>query len=206
MCESNLLTSHKLTMFIQSSDGTINSYPVMEKWEEPYMNKLAQIVCTHSLNGKILEIGYGMGISARYIDQYDLKEHVIIESNKELYENCLLYAKTGKKMNITPIYGCYEDVVKNLEKESFDGILFDAYSTKELMPHHNFFPLAFELLKNNGIFTYFCPYPIHISTYEENLLKKTGFSKIEYEVVKVEPPPLCSYWKYKSIVAPIIIK
>jgi hypothetical protein len=141
------LGPEKLTIFIESKNGSINSYPVMEKWEEPYMNKFAQIVCStinsnDGINGcKILEIGYGMGISAKYIDKYisekdfigDKHEHIIIECNEELFDNSLLYANSHKniiKHNIIPIYGFYENITKNFEKESFDGILFDAILLK----------------------------------------------------------------------------
>ena len=65
--------------------------PIMEKWEDPYMKELANIATSNG--GKILEVGFGMGISARYIQEHEIEEDIIIEGNADvigLRFNCLL--------------------------------------------------------------------------------------------------------------------
>src|SRR3990167_7553369 len=52
--------------------------PVMEDWETPYMKDLADVATAKG--GVILEIGYGMGISAKFIQKYKIKKHIIIEA------------------------------------------------------------------------------------------------------------------------------
>lgn len=45
----------------------INNFQVMQKWEDNYMKELAKVVTKKG--GNILEVGFGLGISASYIQQ-----------------------------------------------------------------------------------------------------------------------------------------
>ena len=50
------------------------------------MADLAQIVVTShdapsQRHGRLLEVGYGLGISARAIQKYGVREHVLLEAN-----------------------------------------------------------------------------------------------------------------------------
>ena len=67
---------------------TIDGYQVMQRWEYPYMADLAKIVSTNG--GSVLEIGFGMGISAGYI-QKDKKvaKHTIIECHPQVAARAL---------------------------------------------------------------------------------------------------------------------
>merc|ERR1719247_2610338 len=63
----------------------IQGHPVMEAWEHPYMRRLAEIAS--SQGGKVLELGFGMAISANYMQNNKnsatkpLEVHHIIDAN-----------------------------------------------------------------------------------------------------------------------------
>ena len=98
---------------------------VMGDWEDPIMKAHAEITCRNG--GHILEVGFGMGISANYIQEQDIKSHTIIELNDEVYEKAVEWAKD--KPNTKIVSGDWKTV--ELDKK-FDAIFFDAYVQDKL--------------------------------------------------------------------------
>lgn len=186
----------------------IHGHPVMEDWETPYMAELAKIAT--SKGGTILELGYGMGISANFIQQASIKKHIIIEANHEVAENAREFAKSAS-LQVEVLEGFWEEVIDQVPDESIDGILFDTYPLSELEIHKNhfgFFRAAFKKLKKGGVFTY---YSDEINSYTDKHLEKlieAGFKKenIKGQVVLMNPPIDCEYWKANTMLAPIIMK
>lgn len=55
---------------------------VMMEWEIPYMNALIDNVKPKDMN--VLEVGYGLGYSAKRIQSYNPKSHTVIECDKNV--------------------------------------------------------------------------------------------------------------------------
>ena len=191
--------------------------PVMERWEEPYMKALATIAASNG--GRVLEIGFGMGISASFIQSFPIEEHVVIEANEGVFKRLLEFQKTATH-KVTPLCGFWEDVVPTLVDSSFDGILYDTFplSEEDLHTHQfKFIEQAYRLLKPNGVLTY-CnliswgnlktQYPDDTKLFNETQiphLKAAGFSNFQTDIVEVNPPQSCKYYSTKTIVAPLIV-
>ncbi|NEQ65257.1 MAG: class I SAM-dependent methyltransferase [Symploca sp. SIO2D2] len=197
---------------------TILGEPVMERWEEPYMKALATIAASNG--GRVLEIGFGMGISASFIQSFPIEEHVIIEANQGVFQRLLEFQKAATHQ-VRPLFGFWDDVVPTLADSSFDGILYDTFplSEEDLHIHQfKFIEQAYRLLKPNGVLTY-CnlmswgnlkqQYPDDINLFTETQiphLKAAGFSNFQTDIVEVNPPQTCQYYSTKTIVAPTIRK
>lgn len=178
---------------------------VMEKWEEPYMKELANIVTSNG--GKILEVGFGMGISARYIQEHEIEEHIIIEGNADVFVKLEEFAQQAKH-KVTPIFGLWQEVVDSLPNDSFDGILFDTAPIIENdvieVPYY-FIDQAYRLLKKGGVFSRFMR-ELEITPDYRQRLNKAGFFNISNTLCSVNPPKDCLYWDKPVMLAPIIIK
>lgn len=184
----------------------IQGHPVMESWESSYMEELASIASRNG--GRVLELGFGMGISALFIQSHDIETHVIVEANTDVFSALMQFAKESVHP-IEAIHGFWQDATHALQDESIDGILFDTYPLSEDEIHQNhftFFDEAYRLLKKGGILTYYSDEITDFSEEHIRKLRDAGFSKIEKKICKVEPPLNCKYWKSKTMVAPIITK
>lgn len=187
----------------------IGEFQVIQRWEEPYMAKLASIVTRNG--GKVLEVGFGMGISSDYIQKSNkVLSHIILECHPNVTQfACRKLKKQIASGKVTVINGFWQDVVPNLKDNNFDGILFDSIEIDKEPHFFNSFPFfkeAYRHLKKGGVFTYFSDESKEISKKHLEELKKAGFSKITYEICKVNPPKDCRYWKDSTIVVPILIK
>lgn len=198
----------ELVMFFNVGKKIIKNQ-IMQAWETPYMKRLAEIATTNG--GNILEVGFGMGISAGFIQKSKkIKNHTVIECHPLMIESAKnKFSKNGKNKKFTLLEGFWEDVSKNIKSKTFDGILFDSCPLDKEVEFFQFFPFfkeAYRLLKDDGVFTYFSDEKLTISKEHQKLLKKAGFKNIKFEVTKVNPPKDCIYWKHKTIVSPIIKK
>ena len=167
-----------------------NGYIVMMSWEDPIMKKYAEIVCRNG--GDILEIGFGMGISANYIQNQDIKSHTIIEIHPEVARRAREWAKD--KSTAIIIEDDWYDIIDDLK--TYDGIFYDAF----LDPNkRKVCKCATEkLLKKDGIFTFYNEYDItnvlhpdrHIN-YRNNLFKRYFIknNNVKYEIIDINPPP-----------------
>jgi len=184
----------------------ICGHPVMEGWEDNYMELLAEIVTLN--NGIILEVGFGLGISSSYIQMHEIDKHIIIEANKDVFEKAKKFARKIKH-KIKLVFGFWEEAINLIEDNSIDGVLFDTYPLRpeEIHSNHfNFFNEAYRILKKNGVLTYYSDEINNFSKEHIKSLTKAGFKKISGKICQVNPPPNCQYWKSNKILAPIIIK
>jgi len=186
---------------------------IMEDWQIPLMQKMADVVC--DTKGDILEVGFGRGISSDMIQEHGVKSHTIIECNEEVIKDYFLSWKEnyeGKDIRLEE--GLWQDTIDRLNK--FDGIFFHTYplNEEEYMKYVNesitfaehFFPVASEHLNKGGAFTYFSNEIDSLSREHQRLLLK-HFSSFSIQVLDLDMPEnVRDIWWADSIVVVKAVK
>lgn len=93
------------------------SKAVMMAWEGPLMEAHARAVCSNG--GRVLNVGFGMGMIDGAIQKYDgVVEHTIVEAHPDVYER-MMRLGWGEKKNVKVVFGRWQDVLPQLD--SYDG-------------------------------------------------------------------------------------
>lgn len=112
---------------------------VMMSWEDPIMKASADYVCEGG--GDILEVGFGMGISAGYIQANSISSHTIVENHPQVIEKAKAWA--ADKPNVTIIEGDWFEVKDSLS--TYDGIFHDTWADDNI---EEFIPALNNLVKS----------------------------------------------------------
>lgn len=188
----------------------IAGQPVMEDWEASYMAALARVATAQG--GHVLELGYGLGLSARAIQAASIERHVVIECHPDVLSRCLADCRDEiARGRLHLLSGFWQDVAPLLGSETFDGILFDTYPLSAAELHRNhfaFFPEAYRLLRPGGVLTYYSDEAEGFSPEHLAALRAAGFGEddIGGEVCAVSPPEDCDYWCAPTLLVPIVSK
>ncbi|QMU66412.1 MAG: class I SAM-dependent methyltransferase [Flavobacteriaceae bacterium] len=150
------------TDLLDRTQKILSDEDIMEDWQIPIMQKMADVVTeTH---GDVLEIGFGRGIASDMIQHNNVSSHTIIECNDAIIKDKYYTWKNKyKNQNIKIVHGLWQDTIEALGL--FDGIFFHTYplNEDEYMNYvhasttfaEHFFPTAAAHLKPGGVFTYF---------------------------------------------------
>ena len=139
----------------------LDDQQIIEDWQTPLMRAMAGLV-TQS-HGDVLEIGFGRGVSATFIQQMGVRSHTIIESNAPCVQRHFVpWREKHADREIRLIHSRWQDALDHLGK--FDGVFFHAFpmNEHEFMEHivnsvtyaEHFFETAASLLSDGGVFTY----------------------------------------------------
>ncbi|KAJ9466369.1 Protein arginine N-methyltransferase 2 [Diplonema papillatum] len=207
----------------------IDNHPVMEGWELPYQKEIAAVATRKG--GKVLEVGFGMALSATAIQTHDIEEHVIIEANEAVFKKLQEWA-AKQPHKVTPMFGLWQDVVSTLKNNDFDGIYYDTYPNNEESQHIHQFDFIKQVrraLKPGGILTYCNLTSLGVlrprydsegsdeaawaKLFEETQkphLLACGFSEDEIKEYSIfgplAPPRSCAYYQHNSLLIPVIEK
>ncbi|PKU83292.1 protein arginine N-methyltransferase 2 [Dendrobium catenatum] len=128
------------------------SEAVMMAWEKPLMEAHARAICCSGDDcGRILNVGFGMGLVDEAIQRYKPLEHTIVEAHPDVYDR-MIRTGWGEKENVKIVFGKWQDVLPQLG--SFDGIFFDTFGEyyEDMREFHKH---LYRLLKPGGIYSYF---------------------------------------------------
>ena len=173
-------------------------YQVMMEWEKEYMQDLIK-----KLNpfGDVLEIGFGLGISANFIQTYNIKSHTIIECNPVDLKELKKWAKK-QKHKVIIIEGRWQDVLSSLGY--FDTIFFDDTPETNSLEGDPFDTRVydfFHIISNNNVkkgtkFNWFMCNDIYWLV--------NPFIKWDVDMKKYNVPDNCNYIKNSTLFLPLI--
>lgn len=123
---------------------TSTGMEVMMDWEAHIMEKAAQYI-SHN-KGDVLEIGFGMGICADYIQNIGVNSHTIIEIHPQIIEKLNIWAED--KSNVSIIEGDWSSVSG---LSTYDGIFLDTFGDENLDKFKEF---SLNKIKSGGKITY----------------------------------------------------
>ena len=166
-----------------SSDWIGLDKEIMMDWEHPAMSASAAYVTEGG--GDILEIGFGMGISAGYIQSHSINSHTIIENHPQIISKSREWA--NGKSNVTIISQSWADVTGSLS--TYDGIFYDV----DFDGRWNLFSSSLSGLTKSGTKVTF----FNTKTEESNAFN----IETTYQQVSVNPPE-CQYFSGSTYYMP----
>ena len=153
-------TESELDAF-EISQSELSEQQIMETWQMPIMKTMAERVT--ETRGDVLEIGFGRGVSATFIQEFGVKSHTVVESSDYVVEHFYKpWRQRYPDRDIRLIHGRWQEVVDQFAL--YDGLFFHAFPLNEeefikyvinsITFAEHFFPTAAAHLKKGGIFTY----------------------------------------------------
>ena len=169
---SSSLTFHNDKIVCKMEEYGDEEILIMMDWEHPAMSASAAYVTQNG--GDILEIGFGMGISAGYMHSHSINSHTIVENHPEIIQKAVEWA--NGKSNVTIISQSWADVTASLT--TYDGVFYDThmdYRSSLLSSSLS------SLTKNGTRFTYWN------SNDPSNDSSQMNLSNVTYKTISVSP-------------------
>ena len=176
--QSLIFESDKITY----TNHNLHTVEVMMDWEAPIMSASAAYVCKEG--GDILEIGFGMGISATYIQSHTINSHTIIENHPQIITKAQAWA--ADKSNVTIIEGSWFDIKDSLS--TYDGLFYDTWGD---LNNTDIWTLMPSFMKPGGRATWW-------GSYKELSM---GFDNVTFDIHNVNPPTN-QYFNYSQYYLP----
>jgi len=145
---------------VDRTQSILSDQDIMEDWQLPLMRAMADVVTEKA--GDILEIGFGRGVSADYIQQGEVVSHTIVECNDSIVESFHEWRTNYPDSTIRLLHGKWQDLTDQFAM--YDGIFFHTYVLDETEQidyigqsvtfSEHFFSVAALYLRKGGVFTY----------------------------------------------------
>jgi protein arginine N-methyltransferase 2 len=147
------------------------NFEVMMDWEDSLMSASAAYVCQNG--GDILEIGFGMGISAGYIHSHSINSHTIIENHPDVIPKAQSWA--SGKPNVIIVTGSWYEVKDSLS--TYNGLFYDTFGDDDMQ---YFSSSLSSLIKPGGVVTWWNNYVGENNYY--------NIPNVTYDLHTINPP------------------
>jgi predicted O-methyltransferase YrrM len=191
------LTFENDQIYFYDTDVSPNKREVMMEWERSLMSASAAYATQNG--GDILEIGFGMGISAGYIQSHSIDSHTIYENHPDIIPKALAWAEG--KSNVTIVTGSWYDAFHTRYKSTngtdwtntfgtFDGLFMDTYGD---INANKFSGSLKHMMKSGGVATWW-----NSITGSNNYY---NIPDVTYDIINIDPPAN-SYFNHKQYYLP----
>ena len=190
---------HNKDILINKTDNE----QVMMEWEKPYME-----ACIKALEpkGDVLEIGFGLGYSARALCSYPIQSYTVIECEPIVWDKVIECQKDYPHIKINLVKGRWQEMLPTLP--TFDTIFFDDFPYKEYLELDNypkqdrvrrFISQCIQNHMNIGCkLSYYSSWPQNHDSYD---CIEGSLSDFEIQI-----PENCNYIPYKKVYIPLLTK
>lgn len=195
------------------SQTRMSEQEIMEDWQTPLMQTMAGYAC--EAHGDVLEIGFGRGVAASFIQASGVQSHTIVEMNQHSIKDFFVpWQQQFPDKHIRLVEGRWQDVLHQLT--TFDTVFFHAfpmnaaefieYIAKSATFAEHFFPTAASLLRPGGAFTYMTTETDSVSRRHQRSLL-AHFDEVHMKVERLQvPEDTCDAWWATSMVVLKAIK
>jgi guanidinoacetate N-methyltransferase len=197
------------TLTKDRTQAELDEQEILEDWHIPLMRAMSRAVS--ETRGDILEIGFGRGLAASFIQENRPRSHTVIECNDSVIRRFFEpWRKQYADRDIRLVRGKWQDVIGRLG--NFDGILFQTYplNEKEFTDYlsrsitfaEHFFPTAAAHLNGGGAFTYLTHEIDSLSRRHQRLIFQF-FRSVTLNVERLQLPADCKdlWWADSMVVA-----
>lgn len=204
---SDFVSAETETFLEDRTDVELTDDEIMEDWQMPLMEAMAETLC--SVGDDILEIGFGRGVASGFIQDQKPANHTIVECNPKIFPRMNTWKEDYPDCEITFVEGLWQDVLDDLGK--FDGVFFHTYplNSDEYMKYvvgrstfaEHFFEPASEHLNDGGAFVYMTNEVDSLSRGQQVALFR-HFSTIETKIIdlKLNESVRDSWWSNQMAV------
>jgi guanidinoacetate N-methyltransferase len=165
-------------------------------------------------HGDVLEVGFGMGISATYMQAMGVRSYTVIECNEGVKAQFEQWRARYPGRDLRLVHGKWQDVIDTLGL--YDAIFFDTYPLSEdefdryvirdVTFAQHFFEAAARHLRDGGVFTYYSNEIDSVARRHQRALFQF-FREISFSVCRpLFPPQDCNYWWADSMIVTRCVK
>lgn len=186
---------------------------VMMGWEKPWMEACVDALKPH---GDVLEIGFGLGLSATQFQKYPIKTHTIVECHPTVIERMNQWGKSYQNVKI--IEGMWQQSFDKFQK--YDIIFFDDHSS--IIDENKYSDMQmFQDQIRFKIFIFKCldyfmkPGARACMFMNKSKSRKDFYTEVfahrndvvyREQWIEIKPPKNCNYYRENKVLIPIIEK
>ncbi|MDX1450880.1 MAG: class I SAM-dependent methyltransferase, partial [Acidimicrobiia bacterium] len=123
----DFVSGSDVVRFQDRTQAELGDQDLMEDWQIPVMRAMARLATAS--HGDVLEVGFGRGVSADFIQSAGVRSHTIVECNDAVVRRFDTWRDGHSDRDIRLLHGRWQDVTDQFGE--YDAIFFHTYPLTE---------------------------------------------------------------------------